>query len=356
MYSKTFSNQFTLMDKQGLENLSPIHPTSVKNNRIQTNGRISLPYPGQRIADIISGRWSPSILGMPYGWLYAKPASIRPIRKTASDSLTNWIMNPELFGNSLGTSNKIKLPGSNKTTPVRDWPISGKYRKGGPVNSVRQLLLQRAQAEPIYNAGTLKEVTVCTPRPVWQQDLTDRQWNDYFSGKYGKVGTAGAYKRLYAESAYSRMVNKRVPDVPSISSITKLLARIRQKDSYPWSCINTATGAYGKEYQVSGNKTFANNPEKYGFTEIPVNSIRRGDIFQHYDKDTPKHAIMFDSIAPNGSILFHYSNGLSGTTAMRHFVPYFEELTGDTVLTRGQAGLNLMSKVGKSYRYIGQEK
>lgn len=339
--------------------------TSVSNSRIQTSGLASLPKPKQSIADILSGRRSPSILGMSHVWPVTKPMGLRPIRKTASDSLTNWIMMQELFGNSYGTLNKKQLLDSHKTNPAYNGPYRGMYRKGGPVDphrpvggpveQVRQLLLQRAQTEPVYDAGVLKDVTIVDRRPVWQKDLSERQWNDYFSGRYGQVGTDSANKRLYEESAYSRMVNKQLPDVPSISSITKLLARIRQEDSYPWSCINTATGAYGKEYQVSGNKTFAKNPKKYGFTEIPVKNIRRGDIFQHYDKDTPKHAVMFDSIAPNGSILFHYSNGLSGTTAMRHFVPYFEELTGDTVHTRGQAGLNLMNKVGKAYRFVGKK-
>ena len=75
------------------------------------------------------------------------------------------------------------------------------------------------------------------------------------------------------------------------------------------SCIYTATDNYGKQYRVSGNQTFAANPSKYGFKEVPNDSIQPSDIVQFISRNTPYHAVIYDSKDATGENLYNYSDG-----------------------------------------------
>lgn len=89
----------------------------------------------------------------------------------------------------------------------------------------------------------------------------------------------------------------------------------------PHTCINTVTGFYNPESTVSYNKNFTDDPEKYGYTEIPQTEAKEGDIIiLSNNKNFPTHAVMFDKIATEdsdyngypysaGDTLVNYSNG-----------------------------------------------
>lgn len=83
------------------------------------------------------------------------------------------------------------------------------------------------------------------------------------------------------------------------------------------SCIYTATDNYGPEYRVSGNKTFAANPSKYGFKKIPNDSIRPSDLVQVTHLGFPSHAMIFDSKDKKGKNLYNYSTGGYDEEAIR---------------------------------------
>jgi hypothetical protein len=100
-----------------------------------------------------------------------------------------------------------------------------------------------------------------------------------------------------------------------------------------------------------GNKTFAGNPEKYGFSLIDTQDVKPGDFIQFYhEKNEPIHAMIYNGVDKNGKHTFNYSKGQS---------PYME----DGVL-KGGYGTNkhypdAVSKDGKHltnvnvYRYTG---
>lgn len=100
-----------------------------------------------------------------------------------------------------------------------------------------------------------------------------------------------------------------------------------------------------------GNKTFAGNPEKYGFSLIDAQDVKPGDLIQFYhETDEPVHAMIYNGVDKNGKHTFNYSKGQS---------PYME----DGVL-KGGYGTNkhypdAVSKDGKHltnvnvYRYTG---
>jgi hypothetical protein len=95
------------------------------------------------------------------------------------------------------------------------------------------------------------------------------------------------------------------------------------------SCLYTATDNYGTKYRCSGNQTFKADPKKFGFTRIPNDEVRPGDIVQVLKKDVPEHAMIFTKYSDNGSPLYNYSNGGSDENAIRkerHF-PSEQNLT-----------------------------
>lgn len=85
------------------------------------------------------------------------------------------------------------------------------------------------------------------------------------------------------------------------------------KDPDPSTCIFTVTSQYGKNHSVSGNKTLAANPEKYGYTW--TDTPQMGDIVQLWNKfsNIPHHAAMVTGFNKNGDIAISQSDG--GTTS-----------------------------------------
>ena len=59
-----------------------------------------------------------------------------------------------------------------------------------------------------------------------------------------------------------------------------------------------------------GNKTFKENPKKYGFSLIDTWDVEPGDLIQHLFYDgTPYHAMIYNGVDKNGDHTFNYSNG-----------------------------------------------
>ena len=81
------------------------------------------------------------------------------------------------------------------------------------------------------------------------------------------------------------------------------------------NCIATATGAFGKKYCETGNKSFINPNsngyfEKKGFREVTDDDKDEyGDIWIDYDGESPYHAIMLTGHDENGKPLFTYGTG-----------------------------------------------
>lgn len=75
------------------------------------------------------------------------------------------------------------------------------------------------------------------------------------------------------------------------------------------NCIYTATDNYGEEYLVSGNQTFASNPQKYGFKKIEKTDIKPGDLVQDVSQGYPSHAMIYNGKNESGLDTFNYSKG-----------------------------------------------
>lgn len=103
------------------------------------------------------------------------------------------------------------------------------------------------------------------------------------------------------------------------------------------TCISTGTDNYsiaaqeelGPEREssvVTGNYTFRDNPSKHGFREKSIQQVSPGDIVQN-NKNSPTHAMIFDSYDKDGTPLFNYSNGGVDAESMRYKVPYFNRIS-----------------------------
>ena len=80
-----------------------------------------------------------------------------------------------------------------------------------------------------------------------------------------------------------------------------------------FTCIATATNNYYDDPKqiVTGNQTFAGNPEQYGFKKINGNEKQAGDIVQFTGSDgIPYHAVIYTGKKNGeGEELYNYSAG-----------------------------------------------
>lgn len=81
-----------------------------------------------------------------------------------------------------------------------------------------------------------------------------------------------------------------------------------------YTCIYTATHQYNDPWSiVSGNKTFAEDPSKYGFTPIERSNADKGDLIQILDNNNiPYHSVIVTNKDSNGDPIVSYSNGNTG--------------------------------------------
>lgn len=81
-----------------------------------------------------------------------------------------------------------------------------------------------------------------------------------------------------------------------------------------WACLYSASGLYGKNHRVAGNKAFHSNPEKYGFKMVDVSEVLPGDIVQYGiygwgGEWVPTHGMIYDHTDENGMARFNYTSG-----------------------------------------------
>lgn len=150
-----------------------------------------------------------------------------------------------------------------------------------------------------------------------------------------RIPTLEEYQDMRAaqvrDSAAASILGQRFPSVPRVPSehpVSKLAAYLGASDETrfnwfganpdPSTCIWTSTDKFGDRYaRVSGNKTFKENPGKYGFVGIPMEESRIGDMIQfniNYGQpnEEPTHAAIYTGNSDEGDILLSYSRGGTG--------------------------------------------
>ena len=79
---------------------------------------------------------------------------------------------------------------------------------------------------------------------------------------------------------------------------------------YGLNCIGTATDNYPESSRTVVNTDFYNNHSKYGFTKIPFEEIKEGDIVQaSEEKGLPYHGMIFAGYDKYDQPTFNYSRG-----------------------------------------------
>ena len=166
--------------------------------------------------------------------------------------------------------------------------------------------------------------------------------------------------------AINDMVNKDMPNLPDIPSrsIPSVVAGklgmsddtrkyIFGKDENGSTCIYTVTSSY-KDDPVSGNKTFADNPGKYGFEEEASIDSQAGDIIQIYYEDpitgelVPHHTTMITGYNKDHEPAVTYSNGNRGEGSMVR--------DNDNWGRGGDHDLTTVGTAIKTYKYVGTPK
>ena len=173
------------------------------------------------------------------------------------------------------------------------------------------------------DGGITLPTVVVTPRASYVQ-YTGEETNvptlqDYYNARAEETAVNAAYNILNQKAPL-------VPLIPSQSTISRAAGLFGMPDSErinrygvltdPQTCIYTATGMYcNPDNQVSGNKTFAENPQKYGFIEVPNNSSQVGDLMQFNRNrlfgllNTPHHSTIITGYNDKGQPALSYSNG-----------------------------------------------
>lgn len=77
----------------------------------------------------------------------------------------------------------------------------------------------------------------------------------------------------------------------------------------PYNCINTATKWITNDSTLSQNKKLKSNPQKYGYTNIPIENVDSGDLMQYLNAyNEPYHAGVVLS-NNNDTVKVRYSTG-----------------------------------------------
>ena len=167
--------------------------------------------------------------------------------------------------------------------------------------------------------------------------------------------------------AIHSMLNKKAPAIPNNPSrnpLSILASKLGASDDTRrfvfgvdkngQTCIYTVSSNYNDK-PISGNKTFANNPESYGFKEVNSNDAILGDIVQFYGYndiinnailgDEPHHMTMITGFNENGQPALSYSNGGRNADDLRK--------DNDNWGEGGDRDLTTIGKYTKTYRYVG---
>lgn len=128
-------------------------------------------------------------------------------------------------------------------------------------------------------------------------------------------------KKATAVSKILKQKQPLIPKVPNRNIRSTISAKLGMSDKEriqkygyqdsPATCIYTATSMYGPDSTVTGNKTFTQNPEKYGFTL--TDSPQIGDLAQFYSNtNSPVHMTVVTGFNDKNQPALSYSNGEVG--------------------------------------------
>lgn len=126
--------------------------------------------------------------------------------------------------------------------------------------------------------------------------------------------------RINAVNAMLAAKSPSIPNIPSRNPLSILAGKLGMSDDtrkYVFgidkkgsTCIYSATTKYNDpNAEISGNKTFYKNPEKYGFKKVYNKASKIGDLVQFNGYKGPHHAAMITGFDKNGIPLISYSNG-----------------------------------------------
>ena len=131
------------------------------------------------------------------------------------------------------------------------------------------------------------------------------------------------------DSAANVILQQKLPDIPKLPAFTTgwngalsyLEGLVGVSDAtriawhgyepYPETCLYTSTSKYGDtSAKATGNKTFHDNPEKYGFTKIPMSESKVGDLIQFNKNGTPNHSAIYTGETANQTQPTEHKKGL----------------------------------------------
>lgn len=203
------------------------------------------------------------------------------------------------------TSNKIR----NQINKVGKQQIqyASKGMEANPIDSGEEMSLELPTVVVTPRGNYLEYIGSESNIPTLQEFITS---------KANAVRIAAANKILKQKKPVVPRIPKR--SIPSILSAKVLNMSDEERinkfgvETNPATCINTATAMYGESHRVPGNKTFAKNPAKYGFSEVPFEKSNVGDLVQFYTTpDHPYHMTLVTGINEEGMPALSYSNGAS---------------------------------------------
>lgn len=192
-----------------------------------------------------------------------------------------------------------------------------KYSPGGHIEEEKNTVPTREE----YIAQRLEEArlkaleksrTRVMPRsPIILNEESEEEHNakrKLFTENIGRL--QDALKELETSKTLGMFVDKQIEHTKKkIATYQDWLSMPYEKYKKGASCIYTATDNYGKEYLVSGNKTFASNPQKYGFKKIEKTNMQPGDLVQDVSLGYPSHAMIYNGKNESELDTFNYSRG-----------------------------------------------
>ena len=202
-----------------------------------------------------------------------------------------------------------------------------------------------------------------------EQVVTPRGNYINFTGQESKIPSLKTFKEEEARkarvNAAFNILNQQgplIPKIPSRNLFSIAAGKLGMSDKdrislfgyedNPFTCIYTATGQYGdKGAHVSGNRTLWDNPNLYGFMQVPNEQYDVGDLIQFYSDTGPHHSVLVTGADYEGQPVVSYSNGeatdytvdedtLERTWTMKKDVDHFDDLKEDLGDIR-------------TYRYVG---
>lgn len=230
---------------------------------------------------------------------------------------TNWIKKQytlpdytDLFapaGSSVDANNAHSYSGKEDTIPTVDEYMAQK------ADSVRMAALNKARnrtelTAPIELVKVDQHAEILDRRKALREDVIS--WLELAQWRMDKVKNASSLEEGKSALKYAKMAFDRAKEAAlehkSLNTLPE--SRYRVDTCRGANCIYTVTGDYNRP--VSGNYTFRENANKYGFKKIENKDIKPGDIVQ-FGGARPVHALMANTPYSENRADMRY-NGSSG--------------------------------------------